>query len=173
MIKNRSFKFSVLGVCLILIVVSAALSAPTVSYLLAMPKPSSHLFEVTLRIEGLKTPRVEVAMPAWSPGAYAMGNYARNVQEFSATDGTGKALPFEKTDKQTWRIAPGGDAIVIVKYKYYAGPSAGPRGMGFSMTQLDTSHASVTGPNLFMYVVGKSPYPLEAPVRLTIEAPAG
>jgi predicted metalloprotease with PDZ domain len=171
MIKNRPFPFLVLGICLMLMVVSAALSAPTVSYLLAMPKPSSHLFEVTLRIEGLKTPRVEVAMPAWSPGSYGIGNYARNVQEFSATDGAGKALPFEKADKQTWRIASGGESIVVVKYKYYAGPSAGPRAMGFSMTQLDTSHASVTGPNLFMYVVGKSPYPLDGPVHLTIEAP--
>ncbi len=173
MIKSRSFQFLVLGVCLILIVVSAALSAPTVSYVLAMPKPSSHLFEVTLRVEGLKTPRVDVAMPAWSPGSYGIGNYERNVQEFSATDGTGKSLPFEKTNKQTWRITQGGDSTVVVKYKYYAGPSASPRGMGFSMTQLNTSHASVTGPNLFMYVVGKSPYPLEGAVRLTIEAPPG
>jgi predicted metalloprotease with PDZ domain len=173
MIKNRSFQFLVAAVCLALIAAPSAPAATTVSYLVAMPKPSSHIFEVTLRIEGLKTPGLEVAMPAWSPGAYAIGNYARNVQEFTAADGAGKALPFEKTDKQTWRIAQGGDSIVIVKYKYYAGPSAGPRGMGFSMTQLDTSHASVTGPNLFMYVVGKSPYPLETPVRLTIDAPAG
>jgi predicted metalloprotease with PDZ domain len=173
MIKNRFFQFLVLGICLALIAVSASFAAPTVSYLLAMPKPSSHLFEVTLRIEGSKTPLVDVAMPAWSPGAYGIGNYERNVQEFSAADGAGKALPFEKTDKQTWRIARGSDQTVIVKYKYYAGPSASPRAMGFSMTQLDTSHASVTGPNLFMYVVGKSPYPVEGPIRLTIEAPPG
>ena len=173
MTKSRSYQFLALGTCLILIAASAALAVPTVSYLLAMPKPSSHLFVVTLRVEGLMIPRVDVSMPAWSPGVYRIGNYERNVQEFSATDGAGKAVPFEKTDKQTWRITRGGDSTVIVKYKYYAGPSAAPRDVWLNMTQLDTSHASVTGPNLFMYVVGKSPYPLEGPIRLTIETPPG
>ena len=138
-----------------------------------MPKPSSHLFEVTMRIEGLKTPKVDVAMPAWSPGSYFIVNSERNVQEFSATDGGVDPLPFEKTDKQTWRITRGKDTTVVVRYKYYAGPSMSPLGTTSRLTQLDSFHASVTGPNVFMYVVGRSPYPLEGPVSLTIEAPPG
>jgi predicted metalloprotease with PDZ domain len=174
MIQNRSLRFFGVSIGLALMAVATALAAPpTVSYLVAMPKPSSHFFEVTLRVEGVKTPVVDVAMPAWSPGAYAIGNYERNVQEFSATDGAGRTLPFEKTDTQTWRITSDGDSTVVVKYKYYAGPSMSPRATGFSLTQLEASHASVTGPNLFMYVVGKSPYPLAGPVRLTIDPPPG
>ena len=147
---------------------------PQVSYLLAMPKPSTHLYEVTVHVERVESPFIDVAMPAWTPGAYIVGNYARNVQEFSAQDGAGAALKFEKLDKQTWRISRGKDQTVDVHYKYYAGPSSSPAGgMGFTMTQLNSFHANFTGSSLFMYVVGKPPYPVEGPVKLTITPPPG
>jgi predicted metalloprotease with PDZ domain len=153
--------------------VSVSNAASQVSYDLAMPKPSSHLFEVTVHVASVDTPFIDVAMPAWSPGAYVIGNYWKNVQEFSASDGLGAVLKFEKTDKQTWRVYRRQDSQIHVRYKFYAGPSSAPGGMGFSMTQLNSSHADFTGTSLFMYVVGKSPYPVEGPIQLTIYAPPG
>lgn len=148
--------------------------APSVSYVLSMPKPSSHLYEVTVHIEEIEAPFIDVAMPAWSPGAYIVGNYAKNVQEFSVSDSADSPVRFEKLDKQTWRIYRQKGRSVDVHYKYYAGPSSSPfGGMGFSMAQLNSFHASFSGTSLFMYVVGKSPYPVEGPVKLTVEPPAG
>ncbi|MDD5542730.1 MAG: hypothetical protein PHX83_06110, partial [Acidobacteriia bacterium] len=169
---HAAMKFfaGVLSVCVFL---TPLFAAPRVLYTVRMPQPANHLFEVTMNIEGVETPTLDVAMPAWSPGAYAVGNYERNVQEFSAADGAGKALAFEKTDKQTWRVNRGDDSTVIVKYRFYAGPAAPGRGMGFSMTQLDLTHATVTGTSLFMYLIGQSPYPATGPIELTIDAPAG
>ena len=50
-----------------------------------MSRPVSHLFEVTIEIElpaELKGERVELQMPKWSPGRYAVFDFAKNVQEF-------------------------------------------------------------------------------------------
>ncbi len=171
--KYRALRIFVCVMCLAPVWATVSSAAPQVSYELSMPKPSSHLFDVVMRIEGVETPNIQVAMPAWSPGAYIIGNYEKNVQEFTASDGAGKALAYEKTDKQTWKISRGTDGKVIVNYKYYGGPSASGRGMGFSMTQLDATHASFTGTSLFMYLVGNSPYPANGSIRLKIDAPSG
>ncbi|MBZ5534598.1 MAG: PDZ domain-containing protein [Acidobacteriia bacterium] len=162
------------GLLAVVCLTSSAAGAPSVSYLLAMPRPSSHLYVVTIHVEEIEEPFIDVAMPAWSPGAYIVGNYAKNVQEFSADDGAGSPLRFEKLDKQTWRIHREKNRSLDVHYKYYAGPSSSPfGGMGFSMAQLNSFHASFAGTSLFMYVIGKSPYPAVGPVKLTIEPPAG
>jgi predicted metalloprotease with PDZ domain len=171
---RRAQAFLIVLLPAILCLSSPAAGAPQVSYFLAMPKPSSHLYEVTVQLEGVEAPFLDVAMPAWSPGAYFVGNFGKNVQEFSPNDSHGSVLRFEKLDKQTWRIYRGMDRSVSVHYKYYAGPSGSPSGgMGFSMAQLDTFHASFTGTSLFMYVIGKNPYPVEGPVKLTVDPPPG
>ena len=173
--KNRRLPGLLASVLLAMVcLTSSASGAPSVSYLLAMPRPSSHLYEVTIHVGDIETPIVDVAMPAWSPGAYIVGNYAKNVQEFSAKDAAGSPLRFERLDKQTWRIYSDKNRSIEVRYKYYAGPSSSPfGGMGFSMAQLNSFHASFSGTSLFMYVVGKSPYPADGPINLTIEPPAG
>lgn len=172
--RNYRTRMLLVVVCLATLSGSSyAAGTPQVVYALAMPKPSSHLFEVTVHITDADEPFVDVAMPAWTPGAYGIGNYARNVQEFRALDGAGGSLKFEKLDKQTWRVYRNKDRNLDVRYKYYAGPALAGGGMGFSMTQLNSFHASFTGTSLFMYVVGKGPYPLGGPVKLTIHAPTG
>ncbi len=97
-------------------------------------------------------------MPAWSPGAYWIHNAWRNVQEFSASDETGAALKFEKTDKQTWRIYRAAGRTITARYKLY-------------LRDYNEESCYLRGPNVFMYVLGKRPYPLEGGVKLKIEAP--
>src|SRR5213596_2611924 len=85
-----------------------------IDYRLGMSHPSSHLFEVTIEI-GLpadtKTNSLDFQMPKWSPGRYAVFDFAKNVQEFRAFHGT--CLPtadcmlpssaITRIDDQTWR----------------------------------------------------------------------
>ena len=44
------------------------------------------------------------SLPAWTPGAYEIANFARWVSDFSATSG-GEATKWEKADHDTWRVA--------------------------------------------------------------------
>src|SRR4051812_12933472 len=45
---------------------------------------------------------VILSLPAWTPGAYEITNFARWVVGFTATSG-GKPLPWDKIDFDTWR----------------------------------------------------------------------
>src|ERR1051325_9394360 len=91
----------------LLLALSAAAGAQTgpVNYTATLDKnPTSHFVHISLTVNASNAPSIDVAMPAWSPGAYHIHNAWRNVQEFAATDENGAALSFEKLDKQTWRI---------------------------------------------------------------------
>src|SRR5215813_1930666 len=147
----------------LLLVISATAGAQTgpVNYSATLDKnPTSHFVHIALTVNAGTSPSIDVAMPSWSPGAYHIHNAWRNVQEFAATDETGAQLRFEKIDKQTWRIYRGSGRQVTAKYKLYL------------RTDYNDEMAYLRGPSVFMYVVGKRPYPLEGAVNLKIEAPS-
>src|SRR5215213_2138529 len=73
--------------------IAAAQEAPlkSITYRLAMSRPTSHLFEVSIEVElpdELKDKAVQFQMAKWSPGRYAVFDFAKNVQEFRAFAGT-------------------------------------------------------------------------------------
>ena len=62
----------------------------SLTYRLAMSRPVSHLFEVTIEVElpeGPLAKSVDFQMPKWSPGRYAVYDFVKNVQEFAALGG--------------------------------------------------------------------------------------
>jgi predicted metalloprotease with PDZ domain len=144
-----------------------------ISYQLSMSNPASHLFEVSLTVEppkGVET--VDFQMPRWSPGRYAVFDFAKNVQEVRAetacpptgTCPQGSVLPVTRLDTQTWRVFPQNTVSrgVTVTYKVFANDLSG------TFSQLDARHANFNGGSVFMYVVGHK----QDPARLTINAPA-
>src|SRR5215471_1735373 len=118
-------------------------------------QPASHFLTVSVQVDSDRADSVDFAMPAWSPGAYFIHNAWRNVQEFSASDETGTRLNFEKVDKQTWRVHPGQGKVITVRYVLY-------------YRDYNADVCYLRGPSVFMYVVGKRPYPLEGPVRVKV-----
>ncbi|HEY8106997.1 MAG TPA: hypothetical protein VIE46_12890, partial [Gemmatimonadales bacterium] len=50
---------------------------------------------------------VLLSIPAWTPGAYEISNFARWISGFSATVGD-RTLFWDKADPDTWRIRPAG-----------------------------------------------------------------
>ena len=88
----------------------------SITYRLAMSRPVSHLFEVTIEVElpeGQQPKSLDFQMPKWSPGRYAVFDFAKNVQQFEALGGICprgaqcKMAPFPVTrvDDQTWRVS--------------------------------------------------------------------
>lgn len=74
--------------------------------------------EAEFSVKGKKS--IDVQLPAWRPGRYELGNFAKNIQGFTALDEKGKKIPFEKTNKDTWRIEPGKNKKIRVRYNYFA-----------------------------------------------------
>ncbi|HEV2176284.1 MAG TPA: PDZ domain-containing protein [Terriglobia bacterium] len=154
---------------------AAAVQAPTpaaaplgLEYHLRIVRPTTHLAEVEIDVAAVTEPTLDFVMPAWSPGRYAIYNFAKNVQEFSAEDLQGHALRWTQPDKETWRVEArdaAGNPIgtLRVRYQVYANDLNG------SFSQIDSSHANLDGASIYMYVDGHKP----EPIALTVEAPSG
>ena len=60
-----------------------------------------------------------LSMPAWTPGAYEISNFARWVRDFRAS-ANGNPLRWDKLDFDTWRINPAGSPAVTVSFDFQA-----------------------------------------------------
>jgi predicted metalloprotease with PDZ domain len=139
----------------------------SVSYQVSMFEPESHLFDVEITVGGLTGEQhVEFQMPRWSPGRYAVFEFAKNVQEVGAMGpcnpmarcgSEGKRVT--RLDTQTWRVQTNGADSVTLRYKVFADDLSG------TFSQLDGRHANFNGGSLFMYVVGHKPDPVSLKVR--------
>jgi len=165
--------------CLVVVLIACASAAAqepplkSIAYRLAMSRPVSHLFEVAIEVElpnELKDKPVALQMPRWSPGRYAVFDFAKNVQEFRAIDGTCQTVTpcmnkptraVTRIDDQTWSIEPAGSTTLTITYNVFANDLSG------TFSQLDDRHANYNGGCVFMYVVGHKP----DPVKLTIVPP--
>ena len=151
-----------LAVIAILGSVAAAQEPPlkSISYTLSMSRPTSHLFEVSIAVElpdQLNDKPLQFQMPKWSPGRYAVFDFAKNVQEFRAN---GRVT---RLNDQTWAVDPAGTSTITVSYKVFGNDLSG------TFSQLDERHANYNGGSIFMYVVSHK----ADPVQLTIQPPAG
>jgi predicted metalloprotease with PDZ domain len=137
-----------------------------------MSRPASHLFEVSIEAklaEGAPVDYIDFQMPRWSPGRYAVFDFAKNVQEVSAASGICPpraqckmaALPVTRLDDQTWRVQLSGADSLTLKYKVFGDDLSG------TFSQLDNRHANFNGGSIFMYIVGHK----QDPVKLSIDPP--
>lgn len=61
-----------------------------------------------------------VFFPAWRPGRYELGDFVKNVNHFQVKNEKGKALSYQKTNKNTWLIQSEGCSTITIQYSYYA-----------------------------------------------------
>ena len=145
----------------------AGFETDRIRYRLSMPDPSTHLFTVTIEVDftGEVPESIDFQIPMWSPGRYAVADFGKNVQQFAAA-GDGELVSFVRKDTQTWSVRTQGRRNVRVAYQVFANTLSG------TFAQLNSRHANYNGHELFMYVVGHKPDPVEleidAPVRWRI-----
>lgn len=143
-----------------------------IKYWLAMSHPSSHLFEVSIEVDRPADSKIEsldFQMAKWSPGRYAVFDFAKNVQEFQAAAGIcppksrcDMAMrPVTRIDDQTWRVPFMNSPSLTIRYKVFANNLSG------TFSELDSRHANFNGGCVFMYVVNHK----QDPVRLNIDPP--
>lgn len=154
----------------------------SITYRLSMSRPVSHLFEVSVEVElpADSVPEsIDFQMSRWSPGRYAVFDFAKNVQQVNAASGIcprkdeqttatptvcrPTVLPVKRVDNQTWRVETRGNSTLTFNYKVFGNDLSG------TFSQLDARHANYNGGSIFMYVVDHKP----DPVRLFIYPPTG
>ena len=96
---------------------------------------------------------VLLSLPAWTPGAYEISNFAKRVMGFSAhatrAGVISDTLDWDKVEYDTWRVQPGGARSITVSFSFLA-------------DTLDTAAAWATadfvmfnGTNVFLYPEGR------------------
>lgn len=138
---------------------------PEIAFYVSMSKPHTHMLEVEVRVTRPAASQIpaeeSLVMPVWTPGSYLVREFARHVQDFSAEDASGRALRWEKTNKNTWRIVTGGAREWRASYRVYANE------LSVRTNQLNSDHAFWNNAALLMYLEGF----LNVPSTLHIQAP--
>lgn len=95
--------------------VSAPVTGLHFEVTLGAPETSARRIGIRATMEVGGTAPVLLSLPAWTPGAYEIANFARHVSDFSATQ-QGRALRWDKLDPDTWRIVPERGGTVELGY---------------------------------------------------------
>ncbi|MDG1333644.1 MAG: hypothetical protein P8P74_15010 [Crocinitomicaceae bacterium] len=61
-----------------------------------------------------------VQLPAWRPGRYELGNFAKNVRNFKVFDSNNQLVAAEKVAKDRWSVDSSKTETIRVEYNYYA-----------------------------------------------------
>src|SRR5690349_10323063 len=104
---------------LVFVTTLPACAAPSLTFTVSMANPAAHTFHVHVRAEGLRGPLVDFKMPQWSAGYYRIQHYARYVSNVRATESAGRALPWEKTARNTWRVVAGNAPAILLDYDVF------------------------------------------------------
>lgn len=90
---------------------------------------------------------VLLSLPEWTPGAYEVGNFARFIDAFSATEDNAQ-IDWDKADKDTWRVRVPRAGRVSVSFEYKADSLDNANAWSKS------NFAFFNGTNLFLYPEG-------------------
>jgi predicted metalloprotease with PDZ domain len=91
-----------------------------ISYTVALSDPATQQFHITTEIKNIDQPRLDLALPTWTPGWYTVENYAKNILRFKVSDSVGKNLPLRMSRKQTWNIDTRNLKSIKIEYDYLA-----------------------------------------------------
>ncbi len=133
--------------------------APSINYTVSMSKPWTHLLEVEMHVKWNRmADKTELKMPVWTPGSYLVREYARHVQDFAVKDGSGRALTWQKTNKNTWQIDTKGVKEIVATYRVYSNE------LTVRTNELNDEHGFWNNAALLMFPAGQ----LAAPSTVTV-----
>src|SRR6266566_208835 len=170
--EKSSRRLSIVGlVLLIMVAVASAVAqnkqqdpAPNIAFTVSIPKPHTHMLDVELRIKQDLEPATKeqvLVMPVWTPGSYLIREFERQVQDFAASDASGRPLQWAKLNKDSWRVTTNGARDWRASYRVYANE------LSVRTNEVNSDHAFWNNAALLMYPEGL----LNAPSTLHILAP--
>jgi len=146
---------------------STATSAPVtdISYEVTFTRPNAdrRLVSSAMTFTVGGTAPVILSLPVWTPGAYEIANFARNISGFSAEE-AGNSLSWDKVDPDTWRVRPRGAGEVTVRFDYQADS------LDNAASWSRPDFLLFNGTNLFLYPEGRG---LDFPATVSVNAETG
>ena len=118
-------------------------------YRISYEYPNLHWLILELTVDQLEEDATYLQLPAWRPGRYELGNFAKNIRNFAVQDAEGTPLPFRKVTKDRWEVPATDTETLTVKYEYYAGE------LNAGSTWLDEEQVYINFVNCLLYVEGR------------------
>jgi len=119
-----------------------------IHYTLSSENPTAQYINISMQFE--PTNDLErVQLPAWRPGRYELGNFAKNVKGFNVFNEKNEELVFRKITKDCWEVQSNNAKFIRVEYAYYASE------LNAGSTYLSEEQLYVNPVNCCVYVVGR------------------
>ena len=116
-----------------------------IQYRLSFRQANMHRVDVELFLPTDGKEEIELMMPVWTPGSYLVREYARQIEQVLAVNGSNnKSLKVRKTDKNHWVIACDGANDLLVRYSLYC------REMSVRTNWVEHDFAFLTGAATFL-----------------------
>jgi predicted metalloprotease with PDZ domain len=145
---------------LALLLLAAAPAVADVTYKIDLADRGAHQATVEMTVRGAQAP-LELAMPVWTPGAYELRHWGRNLTPLAAEDDAGRSVPFTRVGPDRFRVQAGG--TVKLRYRVYAAE------LSDDASQIDAAHAYLNGSSVFLSAKGQE----QALHQVSIAAPEG
>jgi predicted metalloprotease with PDZ domain len=132
-----------------------------IEYTVSLHAPQTQTVEICMRVRNITSQVLDLALPVWRTGRYAIINPAGTVNCVRAQSAAGKTLPISKLDKTTWRVQTNGAPEIEIRYSVYA------NSLSDRTRHVDDTHAFLSGATVFFYVPDRR----HDPVSVRVEAP--
>lgn len=116
------------------------------NYIISYQKPHDHFIDIEFIADKITENETFIQIPAWRPGRYELGNFAKNIQKWTAFDENGTKLSFQKVTKDCWKVNTKGVSTVHIKYNYYAAE------LNAGSTFLDATQLYMNPVNCCLYI---------------------
>jgi len=128
------------------------MSNAAICYSLRVLDAQAHLFAITLTI-AQPAALQRVSLPVWIPGSYLMREFAKNLQQLQAHQGS-KTLALTQLDKCSWQVACKTDQPLVLQYEIYALDNS------VRTAWLDAERGFFNGTSVFLQVQGQEICPM-------------
>jgi predicted metalloprotease with PDZ domain len=129
-------------------------------YIFSLPSPFERFVTVEIQIGKEHTAtEFQLQLPAWRPGRYELGNFAKNIRNFNVVDASGAVVAYRKLSKDLWSISPAGGPVKVT-YSYFASqPDAGACWVDHDQLYINPIHCC-------MYIPGRENEKCEVSVNV-------
>ena len=132
-----------------------------INYQLTVTDAKHHLADVSITFPDVGSKTLAVKLPVWRSGRYEILNLSKNINQFSAHDGSGQALSWHKTDKNTWQLLLKQPGDVTINYQVYANT------LKYRVAHIDETHAYLDASGVFMF----TPTMRQQPLTVSLSVP--
>ena len=119
-----------------------------INYELSILNPSSQYIQIQLNFETNQN-NFKIQFPAWRPGRYELGNFAKNVKNFKIFGDKRNQLRSTKISKDCWDVDALGSKNIRIEYQYYA------TDLNAGSTYLDSKQLYVNPVNCCAFILGR------------------